>query len=131
MSIHKPVFRLRGVPHSIRKEDVEFTLSESFKLTPESVTVQSLVASPGQPGEKTATGSMSIPPEMLDRSWMNIKCRCSKCYSNISNNQAPVHDEDMVLDFKLEGLTILYSPVAENWEVELVELSFSITYTII
>lgn len=115
-----PAFRLRGVPHCNTKEDVELTLVASFEGP---VTVQSLVTSPGCPGEKTATGDMPIPSKMSFRSSLSIKCRCYKCSENISNRQEPAHDEDLVLDFTFEGLTIFHSPIAENWEVELVECS--------
>lgn len=116
LSMSLPAFRLREIPHVNSKSDVERTLKETFGDLP--VTVQSLAGSPGQAGEKTATGNMPLPSQMSSETSLNIKCRCYKCSENILEGQKPVHDEDLVLDFKFEGLTILHSPIAENWEVE-------------
>lgn len=61
---------------------------------------------------------MPLPSQMSFETSLNIKCRCNKCSENIFEGQKHVHNEDLVLDFKFEYLTILRSPIAGNWEVE-------------
>ncbi|VUC27567.1 unnamed protein product [Clonostachys rosea] len=115
-------FRLRGVPHSSNAEDVVQSIKKAFDAKEfqwKSVSTHSLVESPGRPGEKTATGSFDQwrGPLPVD-SHTSILCFCHECSKKISDGQERTHKEDLVLDFRFEGLTILSSPVANNWEFE-------------